>query len=296
MLSILIPVYNYNVTRLVHDLHSLASAAGIEFEIIIGDDCSSTDYQAVNQLIQESPNVRFLKMKQNSGRAFLRNRIAEKARFKWLLFLDADAGITNEKFLRNYIVHCRDEKLVVCGGTAYEENPPENTEFLLRWHYGKGREERPVSLRMKYPYRSFSAFNFLIPADIFEQIHFDENIRLYGHEDTLFGLELERNKVKILHVDNPALHLGLETAGLYLQKTREGVGNLLEIENKTDNSLIQKIKLLKYYRFFKVLGLSVLIRFLFKRYRRRLEKKLSSPNPSLYLFDLYKFGYIFSAD
>ena len=43
MLSILIPVFNYDVRRLVGDLHRQLSGMKIEYEIRVYDDCSTNE-------------------------------------------------------------------------------------------------------------------------------------------------------------------------------------------------------------------------------------------------------------
>ena len=40
MLSILIPTYNYDCSRLIRDLQAQAEQAGIDYEIIVADDAS----------------------------------------------------------------------------------------------------------------------------------------------------------------------------------------------------------------------------------------------------------------
>lgn len=293
MLSILIPVYNYNVIALVNELHQQGNGTGVEFEIIIGDDGSSDEIQAENLSCEKFPGVRVLKSIQNEGRAAMRNKLAENARFSWLLFLDADAEINRKDFLRNYINFCNEKHEVVIGGTAYEKDAPTNKEYYLRWLYGKRREERKLSCRMKRPYRSFTAFNFMISASVFKIICFNEEIKGYGHEDTLFGLELQKNGIKVHHIDNTAIHQGIESADVFMNKTREGLKNLLDIQRLNGSLISKNVKLLSFYSFFKFLGLSPIVNFLFKRISPHLEKKLTGLSPSLYLFDIYKFMYIF---
>ena len=58
MISILIPVYNNSCDRLVSDLHKQAEALGIEFEIIVMDDCSTDDSQLVlSELKSQYPQL-----------------------------------------------------------------------------------------------------------------------------------------------------------------------------------------------------------------------------------------------
>lgn len=294
MLSILIPVYNFNVTVLVNELHQQGTRAGIEFEILLGDDCSSIEIQSENMLCESLSGVRMLKSQQNTGRAGIRNRLAENARFSWLLFLDADAGISETDFLNNYLHHCSEKPQVVIGGTAYQKKPPEKKEYYLRWLYGKKREEKNAHTRMRHPYDSFSAFNFFATSKVFKMVRFNEEIKSYGHEDTLFGLELKRNGIEILHIDNQAFHNGLESAHLFLIKTKEGVRNALEIYKRKNSEISKSVKLLRYYCFFRFIGFSRLINFLFNKLGPFIEKKLIQSPSALYLLDIYKLMYIIS--
>jgi glycosyltransferase involved in cell wall biosynthesis len=58
MLSILIPIYNYNAYPLVKELHSQCLEATIDFEILCRDDFSSK-YLQENQEINTLENCRF---------------------------------------------------------------------------------------------------------------------------------------------------------------------------------------------------------------------------------------------
>jgi hypothetical protein len=41
MISVLIPIYNFNVAKLVKDLHAQLVYANVVFEMILGDDAST---------------------------------------------------------------------------------------------------------------------------------------------------------------------------------------------------------------------------------------------------------------
>ena len=57
----------------------------------------------------------------------------------------------------------------------------------------------------------------LIPKKIFLAIKFDESITKYGHEDTLLGIMLEKEKKEIFHINNPLYHNGIENNIIFLQ-------------------------------------------------------------------------------
>jgi glycosyltransferase involved in cell wall biosynthesis len=67
MLSILIPVYNYNVYPLVSELHKQCLECGVNFEILCQDDASN-QIESENQKINSLENCHFSKNNSNLGR------------------------------------------------------------------------------------------------------------------------------------------------------------------------------------------------------------------------------------
>ena len=90
MLSILIPTYNYSILQLVQNIHQQCIVSSIVFEIICLDDHSNFDFQLENQKINELAHCFYFKNETNLGRTRTRQILAEKAKFNWVLFLDAD--------------------------------------------------------------------------------------------------------------------------------------------------------------------------------------------------------------
>lgn len=293
MLSILIPVYNFNIVSLVKELHRQASRAAIPFEIIVLDDCSSELLRDQNKDVSHLTGVRFYELEKNIGRARIRNRLAGMAVYDSLLFMDCDSAVPSEKYIENYLPFCGKE-IVVCGGRIYNTESPEEPEYLLRWLYGISREQVPAAIRNLNPYRSFMTNNFLISKNICLQIQFDENIIRYGHEDTLFGLELKKQLVQIKHIDNPLIHIGLEISREFLRKTEEGIGNLLMLlhDNKIDQNDIRDIRLLKAYNRVKKFRMVGLYRFFYSFISNMVMRNLLGSNPGIFAFDLYKLSLI----
>ena len=97
MLSILIPTYNYDCTRLVGDLHRQAERLGVAYEIIVADDASPIPtYKERNRAINALAHCRLIELEENVGRARIRNRLADEAQHEWLLFMDADAEVMSD--------------------------------------------------------------------------------------------------------------------------------------------------------------------------------------------------------
>lgn len=293
MLSILIPIFNFNVTNLVKELYKQASEAGIEFEIILVDDASHDSCREINSKLENLEHIRYFEETDNIGRSKIRNKLASLAAFPYLLFMDCDSEIPKSNYLANYLNFCKNDAIVY-GGRSYSDKPPVDPGLFLRWKHGKSREEYTVSERIKAPNKSFMTNNFLISFKLFEKIRFNEGMEGYGHEDTLFGYDLKKNNIAVKHIDNPLIHIGLESNHLFLSKTKESIRNLKNIfhQNGYEKLLVEDIKLLAYYRFLTRTGLNFIVRWLFLVSKKMLEKNLLGRRPNLMIFDLYKLGYL----
>jgi hypothetical protein len=293
MLSILLPVYNFDIRDLVKTLHFQALHADISYEIIVIDDASREEFKCMNREIATIKSVVFHEESVNLGRSKIRNKLADMARFNNLLYLDCDSCIDNPDFINNYIKHLN-EGGVIYGGRKYYFDSPADNRLKLHWLHGIKREQIPVSTRASEPNKSFMTNNFIISREAINEVRFNERIRGYGHEDTLFGYDLAKCNITISHIDNPVIHLGLEPSEEFLRKTREGIKNLKRIMsiNGNEKKLVSDITLLAYYKKLQTLGLDGLIRYIYGKSEARLRKNLMSNHPRLLLFDLYKLGYL----
>jgi glycosyltransferase involved in cell wall biosynthesis len=288
VISICIPVYNFNVDKLVDELVGQAGQLKIAFEIILIDDCSKPGFREHNR--KTCPGVIYVQLEQNIGRAAIRNRFLQYAQFGHLLFLDCDSLIIGADFLAKYIFSIQEHPDAVhCGGPAYSSEAPAR-EQRLRWRYGSKRECKPAAVRALQPAKSFMTGNFVVPREVFCLIRFDERLKDYGHEDTLFGLELKHRKIQLVHLDNPVINGHLEDNAGYLANTEKGIENLVILLQHSGHSgeLIEDIRLLQVYH--KLLrfrgGIGVLFSLAGPLIRFLLEKGIAN----LCLFDLYKLG------
>jgi glycosyltransferase involved in cell wall biosynthesis len=291
MISVCLPVYNFDVTELVEDLIRQARDFNINIEILVFDDASLSFYKKRNSRIAVNSNVQYLEFDKNLGRSKIRNRLADFAQGNWLLFIDCDMVPEQPNFLNSYN-SVIDQVNVICGGTSYGSKPFKN-ELLLRWKYGVARESKIASRRQAHAYASFMSGNFMIRKDVFHTIRFNEEISGYGHEDTLFGLDLKKSKVSILHINNPCIHLGIEPCFDYLIKTEQGIINLvrlLRLVPDQKKNLRRNIRLLKVFCVFRFFGLAYPLSWFFRFFNPLIRRALCSSRPSIILFDLYKLG------
>lgn len=288
LLSILIPIYNYDVRPLVNILHRQATMLDISFEILCIDD-ASTRTELYNEEISELAHVSYTALAKNIGRARIRNLLAQQAQYDYLLFMDCDMLPNNMSFLGNYIEH-RDANTVLCGGHIYTNERPLDVQCVLHWWYGIHREQRSAAVRQVNAYQSFMPSNFFIPRAIFLTIRFDGSLTQYGHEDTLFGIELARRQIKVVHLDNPLLHCHLETASIFLRKTAQAVENLYLLQQRYE--LGNHIKLLNAFRAVQRYKIAFILALLFRLCKPLLLWQLKSKKPNLRCFDIYKLGYM----
>ena len=265
VLSVLIPVFRYDCSSLVAELRRQGDALGVGYEILTADD---------EQL--------------HMGRARIRNWLAEQAKGDKLLFLDCDAAAPEHPhFLADYLKASKHAPVVV-GGLYHADTLP-SPAVSLRYYYEKAADRhRSAVERQRHPYACFTPFNFLIDRELFLHIRFNEDCTEYGHEDTLFGAELERNAVPVLHIDNPLRHDGLEPNDVFLDKSRTALRSLKHMEPK----LQDHSTLLKSYHKIQRLKLTGLLSWLYRHFVGCWEKRLTqSRRPSLFLFKLYKLAY-----
>lgn len=285
-LSICIPIFNKDVSPLVRELRRQALDLSCVFEILLMDD-GSTEYLTENGALDSLECVRYMRLERNVGRSAVRNRLADEALYEYLIFMDCDVYPDSSSFLRDYL---RMEGAdVVVGGYCYGDEPTSKAH-LLRWKYGKNREERSAEERGKRPNDSFSTFNFMIRKSLFERVRFDESLCGYGHEDTLFGLCLKRAGIEVTHIDNPLTHLSYDASELFLEKSGNSVRNLWDIYCKVEDadSFADSVKLLRCFRRLDGFGLTKVMAALFPLTERIFRWNLLGGCPSLFLFDLYK--------
>ena len=289
-ISLLIPVYNYDIIALVHSMKSALGKVPEFCEILIGDDGSTPEFKEKYRSL-ECEDIRVIYSEKNIGRATIRNRLALEAKGDYVLFIDADAMLTGtaEVYMLAWLPKMKYYR-VLSGGTLYHESPPGDPDKLLRWKYGKKKEQRKASERNKYPHADFSTFNVLFDKSIFSKIRFNEELKQYGHEDTLMGYQLKKAGIEILHIDNGLMHEGLESNKDFLTKTKLGIENLSMLyDNVTDKKAFSDtVRILRVYNRLRFFRLTRILAGLYIHYRERIEIKLDSSNVSLKLFGFYK--------
>ena len=268
MISILIPSYNYNTLPLVEDLYEQVRLEAIEFEIIVADDAApENEITAINTKINELDCCQFIR---NSVKKIIKQKL------------------TN--FIKLYIDNIKQKTVqAVFGGIIYDKKRP-NDDEMLRWVFGKSREEIRLEKRKSAPFHYTLISNILVEKQLLKSHPFSSKLVNYGYEDIAFVLELKSNKISISHIENPVFHLNLEKSAVFLEKYHSSLENLkLALDNDIINA--EDTSLTRLYMKLKKLRLLLFSVFLFNCFKKLITKNLISKNPSLFLFDLYRLGY-----
>ncbi|GGE33360.1 glycosyltransferase family 2 protein [Psychroflexus planctonicus] len=290
MLSILIPNFNDQCQNLVYSLVDEIEKLNAQIEIIIGDDASTLAHITETYTkFEEFTNVHIIQNQSNLGREKTRIKLADEAKNNWLLFLDADVFPQQKNYISNYVeaIQKNNELDVIFGGIAYQEKPKDKN-YLLRWKYGKAREEQNLIARTENKYRSLVTGAICIKKSVFLK-HSTVLEHIYGL-DILLAYQLKKANANVLHINNPVFHLGLETNSVFLSKTKDAWKSLILLEDK---NLISKDfrPIQKAYLKLKKLRLLNLCKWLYKLFHVILCKQITGKSPSLFWFDVYRMLY-----
>ena len=181
------------------------------------------------------------------------------------------------------------QNLTILGGRIYNDAQDEHHTLLTKYGIIKERNNNPVHISNA----PFTSPNFLIPKTIFNKIRFNENIKGYGHEDTIFGIELSRLNIPYYRFDNPIIHLQIEDNQTFIHKTNESIQNLYNIYKTQQYPEIQTLSpVLNLYTKIKKFHLTTIFTKIYQNYSNSLLKYCDNKNPNLKLFSLYKLCYL----
>lgn len=289
MISVLVPVYNWDIERLALMLNEQCLDLGIETEIIFLDDCSSQVHLSQsNQKITTSLGFKYIISEQNKGIAFTLNQLAHLASHNHLIFIDSDVLPVHSNFLA-YYSQLSLQNRVYCGGLLYQSEKP--IIGSLRWKYGNKNEVQDLAEANKNPYLNFKGCNFCCEKTTILKIPFITNVSTYSPVDTLFGLNLKSNSIEVVFVENRVYHLGLENNEDFLNKTEVLLNGFVSL-GRIYPEIIQNSKLFNLYSKLDQLKLIFFIRYGFYFLKPFIKKNLLSKNPSTILFQVYKLGYL----
>lgn len=283
-LSILLPVYNTRCLTMVERLKELCDAVdGLRYEIIAADD-GSTDRDAVafNRGIERMAGCRYVVRAENRGAAATRNFLAGMSRYRWLLFVDCDMALPDDRFIIRYLE--APEAGVVIGGIRTGGTADDVRRNLRCAYERRAQEHHTAEERRKRPYQSFRSVNFMAERGVMERCRFDERMRRY--EDVRFGRLLEESGVTVAHIDNAVVMEDFESNGCFVAKTEKDMRTLRDFEAEM-RGYSRMIDVADGLRRRHILWVVRMWHGLFGRLERRL---LTGGKARLRLYDVYKLG------
>lgn len=225
-LSVLVPTHNDAADALMARLSRCSGAATVE--VIIYDDgsraCDLTS--RIESAIDFFPGAACLVTAfENKGRSAARNRLEDMARSEWLLFLDADMIPDDLNFLVRYkdVISAHQEPMLIVGGFSLLQAPSDPTTDLHRAQSERS-ECLSAEVRNQKPGRYVFTSNVLAHKEIMIIVPFDPAFTGWGWEDVDWGIRASK-RYQVLHIDNTATHLGLDTPASLMKKYGQSAAN-----------------------------------------------------------------------
>jgi glycosyltransferase involved in cell wall biosynthesis len=221
--SVLTPFLRDDPTDLLAALDTEAAPLAGAVEVIVLDD--GTADPALTRRLKAQIDamalpVRLITLPANEGRAIGRNRLAGAARGGSLLFLDSDMRPDQPTFLRDWAALVRNGDPAVAFGGFSLLQAPTDARFQVHRAMAAKSECLPCAERAKQPAKYVYTSNLLVRRDVFASEAFDPAFTGWGWEDVEWAMRVSR-RFAVVHIDNPATHMGLDTvpalAGKYEQ-------------------------------------------------------------------------------
>jgi glycosyltransferase involved in cell wall biosynthesis len=229
--SILIPFLHDNPIRLLAALDRESPGLAGAVEVVLLDDGSSDAAlaEAVGTAVEATGlPARLIVSHANLGRAKGRNRLAAAARGQYLLFLDSDMLPDGERFLGTYLdLIARDAPAVAFGGFSLDQASTAREHALHRYMALKS-DCTPAEARRREPEKHVFTSNLLVRREVFDAEGFDGGFSGWGWEDVEWAMRVVQNH-PIVHVDNPATHLGLDLAPAMVAKYEQSAANFARV-------------------------------------------------------------------
>lgn len=232
-LDICIPVYRTDPTGLVSALarQNGARQAGLRILDDGSQDLALT--RAITRALAGYPGPStLLTAIENRGRAEARNALLNAAESDWILLLDSDMRVDDTAFLQTYrdAARAQDGPCCIVGGFTID---PALVTRQTRLHARQSilSECLPAATRATDSGRYVFTSNIFLHRAILGQVPFDAGFTGWGWEDVDWGLRLA-SRFAVIHIDNPAVHLGLDTAPMLLAKYGQSGANFLRLAQR----------------------------------------------------------------
>lgn len=232
-LSICVPTWRDSADALLCSLIRMQHAE--QCTLLIFDDGSldpSLTRQLTRQIMRFPGPARLVCAPKNCGRSHARNRLFNLAETPWILFLDADMQPDDDDFLNRYLdaVDAQTDPALIAGGFSLRRVHP-TAQTRLHAAQSQASECVVAGIRAKAPGRYVFSSNILVHRDVLTAVDFDQGFQGWGWEDVDWGLRVAQ-LFPIVHIDNTATHLGLDTDAKLIEKYAQSADNFLRLSER----------------------------------------------------------------
>jgi len=230
-LSVLIPFLRDDPSRLIA---ALAEAGGAGAELVLLDDgtgeAALTD--ALTDVLAALPlAARLITLPANEGRSRGRNRLAQAARGRHLLFLDSDMLPDTPTFLSDWLALIAAEDPPVAFGGFSLKQASTDARFAVHRAMAARAECLDAASRSLAPEKYVYTSNLLVRRDVFEAEAFDPAFTGWGWEDVEWAMRVAR-RWQVRHVDVPATHMGLDETAALAGKYEQSAANFARVVDR----------------------------------------------------------------
>lgn len=230
-MSVLIPFLRDDPSQLLTLLDEEAAAVDGGVELLLLDD-GTGDAELTARLSAQIETMRLparlITLPANEGRSRGRNRLASAARGGSLLFLDSDMRPDHRRFLKDWAdLVAREDPAVAFGGFSLLQAPDE-ARFAVHRAMATRSDCVPYTERARQPEKYVYTSNLLVRRDVFETEAFDPGFSGWGWEDVEWAMRVSR-RFRVVHLDNPATHMGLDTVEALTAKYEQSAPNFARV-------------------------------------------------------------------
>ena len=232
ILSILIPFYRDDPSDL---LSALLPQSPSNVQICLYDDgTGDTDVHArLNRMKKAAIDgqVKLMFETENKGRSQARNALFKAADAAWVLFLDADMLPVDGQFVDRYLDAIKSRSVqIIFGGFLMAENNI-TPETALHHAFSKTSDCLNAQERNQKGPQYVCSSNLAVRADVLMLEPFDTGFEGWGWEDSEWAARV-CDRFKLIHMENPAYHLGLESTQTLLSRFKNSAANYERFTNR----------------------------------------------------------------
>ncbi len=226
-LSVLTPFHKDDPTRLLTRMRN--APAGVEF-ILLDDGSGSAALlsNVVGAALKLGAPATIIVRERNCGRAEARNRLVAEARGEYVLLLDADMLPDEPDFLQRWLHTASISAPNAAFGGLSLRHAKSTPATALHHHLFDRSDCRRAIDRARSPAQHTASANLLVRRDFLLANPFDRGFVGWGFEDTEWALRASAHS-PIVHIDNPATHIGLDDVETLLRKAKQAGPNFARL-------------------------------------------------------------------